>query len=184
MPQINLPRGGPLNAQRVSKRDQQLIVVLISEVFMYVCTNLLYSINIAYSTITAGQDKTIERLRIEAFVAYLSTPFLVLINNCFPFYLYCMVSSKFRNDVRQLFSCLGCTARIAPEQPRPPVATLNRISVVANASWETPCLWIALLQQEVDDESWSKGFLAIKVKWIFVSFSLHDDYRLSLFERI
>ena len=125
------------NARRLTQRDQQLIVVLMCEVLMYVCTNLLYSINITYSSITSGQDKTTERMRIEAFVAYLSSPFLILINNCFPFYLYCIVSSKFRKDVRHLFSFCGQFPCVSPQRPQPAIAP-NRIAVTVDVSWKTP----------------------------------------------
>jgi hypothetical protein len=91
--------------KRVGKRDQQLIILLVCEVFVYISTNLLYSINIIYSVITADESKTIDRIYIESFIAYFSTPFLIIINNCAPFYLYLIVSSKFRKDVKHLLSC-------------------------------------------------------------------------------
>ncbi len=53
--------------RRISKRDQQLLISLICEVVRYILTNLLYSVNVTYSTITSGQSKTIERIRIESF---------------------------------------------------------------------------------------------------------------------
>ena len=86
----------------MSKRDQQLIVLLICEVLLYISTNLLYSINITYSAVTSNISKTPDRIRVESFIAYFSTPFLIIINNCAPFYLYLIVSSKFRQDVKHL----------------------------------------------------------------------------------
>ena len=95
--------------QRMGNRDQQLIILLMCEVLLYVSTNLLYSINITYSAITSNDQKSSERLRIESFISYFSTPFLIIINNCAPFYLYLCVSSKFRKDVRNLFrACFFC----------------------------------------------------------------------------
>lgn len=88
------------NQQQFGRRDQQLIVLLICEILVYISTNLLYSINITYSAITSYDVKSLERLRIEGFISYFSTPFLIIINNCIPFYLYLMVSSKFRTDVK------------------------------------------------------------------------------------
>lgn len=90
----------------MGRRDQQLIILLVCEVLMYVSTNLLYSINITYSAITSNDEKSLDRIRIESFISYFSTPFLIIINNCAPFYLYLCVSSKFRSDVKNLF--LGC----------------------------------------------------------------------------
>ncbi len=98
---INVPTANP---QRVGKLDQQLILVLMCEVLVYISTNLLYSLNITYSAITSGQSKTADRIHIESFIAYLSTPFLIIINNCAPFYLYLIVSSKFRQDLRNLLT--------------------------------------------------------------------------------
>ena len=95
--------------QRMGNRDQQLIILLMCEVLLYVSTNLLYSINITYSAITSNDQKSSERLRIESFISYFSTPFLIIINNCAPFYLYLCVSSKFRKDVRNLLrACFFC----------------------------------------------------------------------------
>jgi hypothetical protein len=116
------------NYQQVSKRNQQLILILSCEVLLYIFTNLLYSINIAYSAITSGNSKSIERIRIESFIAYFSTPFLIIINNCAPFYLYLIVSSKFREDFKKLFtSCDGCH-QIAVERINPPT-NINRSAV-------------------------------------------------------
>ncbi|UJR27500.1 hypothetical protein I4U23_008784 [Adineta vaga] len=102
------------NQQRMGKRDQQLIILCICEVLLYVCTNLLYSINITYSAITSDEQKTIDRIRIESFIAYFSTPFLIIINNCAPFYVYLCASSKFRSDVKNLFlSCFYCHRQVS-----------------------------------------------------------------------
>ncbi|CAF0804845.1 unnamed protein product [Adineta ricciae] len=97
--------------QRIGNRDQQLIILLMCEVLLYISTNLLYSINITYSAITSNDQKTGERLRIESFISYFSTPFLIIINNCAPFYLYLCVSSKFRKDVKNLFRACFCCLR-------------------------------------------------------------------------
>lgn len=107
---------GRLHNRLFTQRDQQLILLLICEVLLYICTNLLYSINITYSAITSKQPKSGERLHIEAFISYFSTPFLIIINNCAPFYLYLIVSSKFRQDVKKLFiTCCTCL-KIRPER--------------------------------------------------------------------
>lgn len=89
--------------RRITRRDQQLMILSMSEVLLYVCTNLLFSINITYSAVTANHPKSMERIDIESFIAYISTPFLIIINNCAPFYLYLLVSGKFREDVKMFF---------------------------------------------------------------------------------
>ncbi len=91
--------------QRISKREQQSMILLICEIVVYILTNISYSLVLTYSTITAKQFKTMEQIHIELFISYLSSPFLILINNCSLFYLYLIVSSKFRKDLKQLFHC-------------------------------------------------------------------------------
>ena len=95
----NLTVGAP-SQKRVGRRDQQLMILMMCEVLLYIITNLPFSINITYGAITADIVKSTDRMRIEAFIGYLSTPFLIIINNCAPFYLYLCVSSKFRQDVK------------------------------------------------------------------------------------
>ena len=90
---------------RISKRNQQSMILLMVEIIVYILTNLGYSIVITYSTATGNQSKTLNRINIESFINYLASPFVVLINNCIPFYIYLIVSSKFRKDLKQLFSC-------------------------------------------------------------------------------
>ena len=90
---------------RISKRDQQSMMLLICEVIVYLLTNLGYSIMVTYSTITANHPKTMEQIHVELFITYLTSPFLILINNCIPFYLHLIVSSKFRKDFKQLLRC-------------------------------------------------------------------------------
>lgn len=113
--------------QRINKRDQQLLISLICEVVLYISTNALYSINITYSAATTGMTKSPERLQIESFISYFSTPFLIIINNCAAFYLYFIVSSKFRDDVRQLFHFQSTSEQVSINKT---TTTVNRITTV------------------------------------------------------
>ena len=104
-----LPVSGPTNPERgtrdrtrIGKRGRQLLISLIFEVILYVSTNILFSINATYLAITSSEMKSMERHRIESFISYFASPFLILINNCASFYLYFLVSSKFRRDVFKL----------------------------------------------------------------------------------
>ena len=116
------------NYTRIRKRDRQLLTSLICEVLLYISTNLLYSINITYSAITSGEVKTLERIRIESFISYFSTPFLIIINNCAPFYLYLLVSSKFRRDVMRLFIACCHLQQTSPGANNRSM-TINRINM-------------------------------------------------------
>ncbi|CAF0934314.1 unnamed protein product [Rotaria sp. Silwood1] len=120
-----------INNQVFSKRDQQLLLLLICEVLLYIFTNLLYSINITYSAITSNYPKSIERIRIESFISYFSTPFLIIINNCAPFYLYLIVSSKFRQDVKKLFTSCCHSHQVEPQQNNAAINT-NRVTTTNN----------------------------------------------------
>jgi hypothetical protein len=125
-----------LHYQRIDNRDQQLIILLICEVCLYLCTNLLYSINITYSAITSNVQKDSERIRIESFIAYFSTPFLIIINNCAPFYLYFIVSKKFRQDVKNFFTSCCHSHQVIQERNNQPtnshrMALTNRTIVGA-----------------------------------------------------
>lgn len=117
--------GRTRNYDQIDKRDQQLFISLMCEVLLYISTNLLYSINITYSAITSGDSKTPERLRIESFISYFSTPFLIIINNCAPFYLYLLVSSKFRQDVIKFFTSCCHIHQLTPRQNNRTM-TMNR----------------------------------------------------------
>ncbi|CAF0826873.1 unnamed protein product [Rotaria sp. Silwood1] len=99
------------NHQRIGRRDEQLTILIMYEVILYVITNLLYSINITYLTITSNYPKSAYQIHIESFITFFSSPFLVIINSCAPFYLYFIVSSKFRRDLTKLSSLSYCHHR-------------------------------------------------------------------------
>lgn len=125
--------GRILHARNVSKRDQQLIVILISEVIFDICANLLHSINITYLAITTDHVKSPDRIQIESFIGYLSTPFLILINKCLSLYLYLAVSSKFRKDVQYIFRLCSRSHVIAPDRSHCPPTT-NQIVAINGTS--------------------------------------------------
>ena len=107
--------------QRITKLDQQLLISLTCEIILYISTNLLYSANITYSAIAASDSKTADRLRIEAFVSFFSSPFLIIINNCATFYLYLIVSSKFRQDLKKLCTSYCRTRETISEHDNHPL---------------------------------------------------------------
>jgi len=59
------------NRLRINKRDQQLLSSLICEIIVYMLNNLPYCIMVIYSTITANDPKSSERIRVAIFVTYL-----------------------------------------------------------------------------------------------------------------
>ena len=118
----------PRDGTRIGKRDRQLLISLICEVILYVLTNLLFSVNTTYLAITASERKTMERLGIESFISYFASPFLIIINNCAPFYLYFLVSSKFRRDVFKFF-IICCRCQRCIPNPNNHSITIQRIHV-------------------------------------------------------
>jgi hypothetical protein len=85
------------------RRDRNLLIIVISEVFVYVVTAAPYSVLLLEMIITqyAIPNKSVQHLQIESFIT--SIAFLVLlINNAAPFYIYLISSKSFRRDFKQL----------------------------------------------------------------------------------
>lgn len=82
------------------KRDHSLVVMLSSEVIVYVVTTSLYPAITLYRAITTNQTKSTETLRIEAFVAFIGGTFLIYLNAASVFYVYLIASKNFRKECR------------------------------------------------------------------------------------
>jgi hypothetical protein len=81
-----------------SKRDHSLLVMLSSEVIVYVVTTILYPTNTLYRAITNDEVKSIERQQIEAFVNFIAGSFLIYLNPAAVFYVYFIGSKNFRKE--------------------------------------------------------------------------------------
>jgi hypothetical protein len=93
-----------LNTRRKgSKRDHALMVMLLSEVLVYVITTFLYPTITLYLAITSQQTKNPERVQIESFLNFLGGSFLVYLNPAAAFYVYLAVSHSFRKELKQAF---------------------------------------------------------------------------------
>ncbi|CAF3403418.1 unnamed protein product [Rotaria socialis] len=105
------------NNESIHKRDQQLMLLSVCEIILYVSTNILYSVNVTYSTLTYDHVKSAQRIQIESFISHFSLAFLIIVNNGASFYLYSIISSRFRKDFESLFShCFDYCMQVKPPQ--------------------------------------------------------------------
>jgi hypothetical protein len=87
----------------IRRRDRDLLVIVISEVFVYIITSILYPFIYLEATISNYiiSNKSVQYRQIEGFmynIAYL----LIFINSAAPFYTYLVSSKSFRQDFKQL----------------------------------------------------------------------------------
>ena len=91
-----------LNAARKNnRRDHGLMVMLLSEVIVYVMTNSLYPAITLYLAITNQQKKDAQRTQNESFVNYLGGSFLIYLNSSSTFFVYVASSQNFRRELKQ-----------------------------------------------------------------------------------
>jgi len=89
-----------------NRRDQALIIMLSSEVIVYVTTTFLYPTNTLYGAITSGITKSTERQQIESFISFLGGSFLIYLNSASVFYVFFAVSKSFRKECKVAFRSL------------------------------------------------------------------------------
>ncbi|CAF1049505.1 unnamed protein product [Adineta steineri] len=105
---------------QAERRDQQLLVMLFTQVIVYIISVIPLMIIYIYTAVTFNiSNKPIERIAIERFAAFTAEAMIYL----FPvssFFLYTMSSRTFRSELKNLlhstFSCkwLNNTGRIQP----------------------------------------------------------------------
>jgi TM2 domain-containing membrane protein YozV len=86
------------------RRDRELMVIVISEVFFYIITTSPYPIIVLEMMISRYviSNKTIQYSQIESFIFTIAF-LLLFVNNTAPFYIYLIVSKSFRRNFKQLF---------------------------------------------------------------------------------
>ncbi|CAF1382815.1 unnamed protein product [Didymodactylos carnosus] len=88
---------------RIKNRDHQLMSMLFVEVVVYILSTVLYPLNTIYSALTLYDSrKNAERLSIENFLTFLTGAFLLYINNSSTFYIYCITSKTFRQELKKV----------------------------------------------------------------------------------
>jgi hypothetical protein len=98
------PLASNINRFIVHRRDRELSIMILIEVFIYFLTMILFlSISLELlSTFYMTENKTIERIQIENFITIFSV-FLIYMNHAAPFYIYILVSKRLRRDFKNIF---------------------------------------------------------------------------------
>ncbi|CAF2081706.1 unnamed protein product [Rotaria magnacalcarata] len=94
----------------VRRSDRELLLIIFTQVFIYVISTMLYfaitlEILITYSS---NINKSIERIQIESFIMSF-TLFLIHMNHAANFYIYVLVSNGFRHDFKKLIKRMSLT---------------------------------------------------------------------------
>ncbi|CAF3411144.1 unnamed protein product [Rotaria sp. Silwood2] len=85
------------------RRDRELLIIVIAEVFVYVVTTTLYPLVLLEMMISPYvlSKKNIQYSQIESFIFTIAF-LLLFVNNTAPFYTYLISSKSFRRDFKQL----------------------------------------------------------------------------------
>jgi hypothetical protein len=88
----------------MQRRDQELLIMVVAEVFVYVITMSVYPIILSEVVITNNMNikKIADYLAIENFIISISY-FSAYMNNAAPFYIYLIASKAFRQSFIELF---------------------------------------------------------------------------------
>jgi uncharacterized membrane protein YbaN (DUF454 family) len=111
------------------KCDQQVLVMLLIQVFVYIISITPLMIMNMYNAITiSAPNKSVDQITIEKFVFYI-VEVIVYLFPVLSFYLYTMVSKIFREELKRLFqSIFSCkwnnTHRIEPTINNMPLKTV------------------------------------------------------------
>jgi hypothetical protein len=87
----------------IQRRDRDLLIIVISEIFVYVITTALFPLILLEMMISgyAIPKKSLHYLQIEIFIVNIAV-FLLFVNSAAPFYTYFVSSKSFRREVKQL----------------------------------------------------------------------------------
>lgn len=103
------------NRFTIRRKDRELSKMILTEVFIYFLTMILYlSISLELLlTFPIQTNKSIKRIQIENFIMLFSV-FLIYMNHAAPFYIYILVSKRFRRDFKKFFTkCCQRTTTIS-----------------------------------------------------------------------
>ncbi len=86
----------------IRRRDRELLILVISEVFIYVITSTPYALILLEMIFSQYimLNKSIQYSQIEIFIRNASL-ILLFVNNAIPFYIYLIASKSFRRDFRE-----------------------------------------------------------------------------------
>ena len=107
------------------RRDHSLVVMLSSEVIVYVVTTSLYPAIALYQALTNNQVKSAQSLQIEAFVSFLGDSFLIYLNSASVFYVYLIGSSSFRKECQLVLTKALQKLTRTTHQVHPTITNVN-----------------------------------------------------------
>ena len=109
----------------IRRRDRELLIIVISEVFVYVITTTAYPLILLEQMISryVMPVKSTQYSQIESFIFTISF-LLLFFNNAIPFYTYIIVSKSFRNDFKGLI--INCYRKLINQ---PPITTTRRTNL-------------------------------------------------------
>lgn len=87
----------------IQKRDQQLLILAISDAFAYVATRTLFPIILLETMISEYRmpNRSMQYIQTEFFIVNIAL-LIMSTNNAAPFYIYIISSKSFRHDFKQL----------------------------------------------------------------------------------
>ncbi len=130
-PSVNVQRARKDDVEHLNRaRDQQVLVMLFTQVIVYVISVIPLMVIYTYTAVTFNiSNKPVERITIERFAAFLAEAMIYLFPSS-SFCLYTMSSRTFRNElIRLLRSALSCNRLININhiEPITKPATLRRV---------------------------------------------------------
>ncbi|CAF2723785.1 unnamed protein product [Rotaria sp. Silwood2] len=126
---------GRLNGNRNygNKRDYTLTVMLLSEVLVYILSTSFFPTTTLYKAVTTNVVKSVQRQRIENFVIFLGSNFLLFINPSATFYIFIIASRSYRQECKRVF--LGLYMRLTRRMNK--VATIATTNTLVDRHNET-----------------------------------------------
>ncbi|CAF3727162.1 unnamed protein product [Rotaria sp. Silwood1] len=94
-----------LNGSRnnTNKRDYTLMIMLLSEVLVYVICTSLFPATTLYKAVTTNIVKSVQRQQIENFIIFLGSTFLPFIVPSSTFYIFIIASHSYRQECKRAF---------------------------------------------------------------------------------
>ncbi len=99
---ITMVGGG--GAYPINSKDRQLVLILLTEISVYMIFSWMESIYLMYQQVTQYNTKSLIQREIELFISNVSG-FSYYITFCIGFYTNLLVSKTFRIEVKKLFFC-------------------------------------------------------------------------------
>jgi hypothetical protein len=109
----------------IQPREQDLLIIVIAEIFVYVITTALFPL-IQLEMMISGYampNKSFQYFQIEIFVLNIAYA-LLSINSAAPFYTYLISSKSFRRNFKQIIIKIYC--KLTGQTPVEPISTTDR----------------------------------------------------------